>query len=82
MEDLEALATKAHADELQRMDEDTAISRTFQATNQVTLTNDSIRTPVNIKFRAEKGGDAINLPQKTCKIDGNYANVGPNSNIL
>ena len=66
-----------HDDSLRRMDEDTAIERIFQTANQVVTTNDSIKTPVNIKFSAEKRGAAINLPQKHAKLLEEMQHIDP-----
>ena len=53
---------------LQRMDDDTALEWVFQNANKVIVSNESIKTPMNIKSRAEKRGNTINLPQKHAKL--------------
>ena len=68
MEATTPMNSSDHDDDLHRMDEDTAMDRVFQKANQVVITNDSIKAPVNIKFSTERRGTAINLSQKHAKL--------------
>ena len=52
----------------QQMDEDTDIQLTFQQANKVILVNDIYQTPVNIRFKCDDKGTAINLPEKHAKL--------------